>query len=166
MNEQRQEAAASFESPVRGRQRIAQAQRGAEPIGPPWVSVPTILPSPSTENVLGERVEICGNFDPGRRQRGRRSRGSCRWRGLGLPSLAPLGLYEEEAASCHFTNVHYMALRWSAEVSGSESSIDMRPLAGPMLLITVAAQGLDTREVIHELTKTLKEPAAYRNTFE
>jgi hypothetical protein len=31
--------------------------------------------------------------------------GSCRWSRPGLPSDAPLGLYNEEAASCRFTNV-------------------------------------------------------------
>jgi hypothetical protein len=54
---------------------------------------------------VGGEGTNCGNADPGRHQQGQRSRSSCRRCRPGLPSDAPLGLYQEEAASCRFTNV-------------------------------------------------------------
>jgi hypothetical protein len=61
--------------------------------------------SPNPEDGLGERGKIRGNADPGRPQRGRRSRAAAAGGALGLTSYAPTGLNKEEAASCRFKNV-------------------------------------------------------------
>ena len=54
----------------------------------------TLALSPNTKNVLEEREQIVGRLTQGG------ASGSC-----AMPSGAPLGLYQEEAASCRFTNV-------------------------------------------------------------
>ena len=55
--------------------------------------------SPNTKHVLGERGQIVEMLTQGG------TSGSCLWYCPGLSSDGPLRLYQEEAASCRFTNV-------------------------------------------------------------
>ena len=65
----------------------------------------TLALSPNTKNVPGERDRIVGTVSQGG------PRGSCRRRCPGLQDDAPLGLDNEEAASCSFTNVELLNSR-------------------------------------------------------